>query len=221
MRDIQNYFIEKGTGFPFILLHGNGEDHTYFVHQIEYFSKMYRVFALDTRGHGRTKRGSKSFTIVQFAQDLYEFLNEKQIEKAHILGFSDGGNIALTFALKYPEKVESLIVNGANLFPKGVKRWVQWPIEIEYRLTQNKQKKELLGLMVKEPNIDPEELKELEMPVLVIAGDHDMIQENHTKLIAESIPNAVLSILPGTHFVAKENYTEFNRIVENFLKGEL
>lgn len=215
---MKNYFIEKGEGEPLLLLHGNGEDHTYFEHQMEYFSKMYRVIALDTRGHGKSERGNKPFTIVQFAQDLYDFLEEQKIEKAHILGFSDGGNIALTLALNHPEKVNKLILNGANLFPGGVKKIFQIPIEIEYRLTRNQKKKDLLGLMVKEPNIHPEELHSLFVPTLVIAGKKDVIQDKHTRLIAQSLPNAQLEIMDGDHFIASKEHQVFNKIVENFLK---
>lgn len=225
MRDIQNYYVEKGSGFPLILLHGNGEDHTYFEHQIDYFSKKYRVIALDARGHGRTKRGIKPFTIVQFAKDLYDFMEEKDMDKAHILGFSDGGNIALTFALAHPEKIEKLILDGANLFPSGVKIGVQLPIEIAYRMTclfpGAKEKRELLALMVKEPNIHPEELNSLAIPTLVVAGDQDMIKESHTRLIASSLPDARLQILKGDHFVANKEYIVFNEKVDAFLKGEL
>ena len=69
------------------------------------FSKHFRVIALDTRGHGRTPRGDAPFTIRQFADDLLAFLDAQGIGKADILGFSDGGNIAMVFALKYPERV--------------------------------------------------------------------------------------------------------------------
>ena len=68
--NIQLHYIEHGIGFPLLLLHGNGEDHTYFIHQIEYFSQFYRVIAIDTRGHGQSPRGTAPFTISQFADDL-------------------------------------------------------------------------------------------------------------------------------------------------------
>lgn len=121
MMDIRLYYEKAGDGEPLIMLHGNGEDGTYFKHQMEYFSKDYRVIAIDTRGHGKSPRGEKPFTIRQFAEDLNGFMEEQGMEKAHLLGFSDGGNIALAFALRYPGKVESLILNGANLCPAGVK----------------------------------------------------------------------------------------------------
>ena len=93
--DIVLYHQEKGDKEPFILLHGNGEDGSYFKNQIDYFCGMYRVIALDTRGHGRSPRGTALFTIEQFSQDLYDFMTGLEISSAVILGFSDGANIAM------------------------------------------------------------------------------------------------------------------------------
>jgi len=179
------------------------------------------VIAIDTRGHGKSPRGTKPFTIKQFAEDLLNFMDEHQINKADILGFSDGGNIALTFALSYPERINKLILNGANLSPSGVKTSVQAPIVFGYyiaKLLGGKKNAEMLGLMVKEPNIDPKSLNELTLPTLVIAGNKDMIKESHTKLVASSLPNSTLLILPGSHFIANENPHEFNQVVAQFLR---
>jgi len=227
MNDIELYFLEKGSGKPLLLLHGNGESHEYFSHQIDYFSDYFRVIAIDTRGHGRSPRGTKPFTISQFAEDLYEFMSLHNIPKAIILGFSDGGNIALTFALRHSEMVEKLILNGANLNPKGVKRSVQLPIEVGYKIAslfakksaEAKKNAEMLGLMVNEPNIRPEQLHNLTVPTLVIAGTKDMIKESHTRLIYESLPNAKLAIIPGDHFIANKESAAFNKTVYEFLMG--
>lgn len=224
--DIKLNYFEQGQGQPLILLHGNGENYDYFEHQISFFSDDYRVIAIDTRGHGKSPRGEEPFTITQFAEDLHDFMDDEGFEKAIILGFSDGGNIAMEFALKYPERVEKLILNGANLFPKGVKPLYQWPIEIGYRIAKlfakksekAKQNTEMLGLMVNEPQIEPAELSRLTMPVLVVAGTKDMIKESHTRLIYKSLPNAQLSILEGDHFVANKNPEAFNKAVAEFLK---
>lgn len=229
MVDINHYYIEKGTGFPLILLHGNGEDCGYFVHQMEPFAKHFRVIAIDTRGHGQTPRGEASFSIRQFAEDLLDFMNLHQIEKAHILGFSDGGNIAMVFALMHPERVEKLILNGANLNASGVKRKVQIPIEIGYRIAKifatkssaARKNAEMLGLMVNDPNVKAEELSCIQNPTLVIAGEKDMIKDSHTRLIAKSIPGAMLSIIPGNHFIANKNPDTFNEVVLRFLLGSL
>lgn len=223
--DIKLHYIEQGTGFPLILLHGNGENHEYFVHQISYFSGKYRVIAIDTRGHGKSPRGKAPFTIRQFADDLYVFMEEHEIEKAHILGFSDGGNIAMVFAMKYPEKVGRLILNGANLYGTGVKPAVQIPIVLGYwcaslfagKNPEVQKKAEMLRLMVKDPNVRPEELSDIHKKTLVIAGTKDMIKENHTRLIAKSLPDAQLVFLEGDHFIADKNPKEFNRVVSRFL----
>ena len=223
--DIKHHYIEKGEGFPLILLHGNGEDCSYFEHQMDPLSEHFRVIAIDTRGHGQTPRGDAPFTIRQFAQDLLEFMDGHGIEKAHILGFSDGGNIALVFALAHPERVEKLILNGANLNAKGVKSSVQIPIEIGYRITnmfankspEARKNAELLGLMVNDPNVDPAELSQIKCPTLVIVGNKDMIKDKHTRLIADSIPGSKLSIIPGNHFIANKNPDTFNHEVLEFL----
>lgn len=225
--DIKLNYIEKGIGFPMILLHGNGENCEYFTHQIEYFSKKYRIIAIDTRGHGKSPRGDAPFTIRQFANDLYGFMEEHSIEKAHILGFSDGGNIAMVFALKYPERVERLILNGANLYGAGVKASVQIPIVLGYRAAslfagkspEARKNSEMLGLMVNDPNIRPEELSVLQRKTLVIAGTKDMILEKHTRLIAGSIPDARLVFIEGDHFIANRRPEEFNRTVDQFLQS--
>ena len=152
--DISLYYREKGNKEPFILLHGNGEDGSYFENQIDYFSNGYRVIALDTRGHGKSPRGNAPFTIEQFSRDLYDFMIGLEISNAIILGFSDGANIAMKFAIKHPNMVKALILNGGNLNPKGVKRTTQIPIEMGYRIANRfaskspdaKRNAEMLGL---------------------------------------------------------------------------
>ena len=223
--DIKHYFTEKGKGEPLILLHGNGENSEYFRGQIDVFSKQYHVYAVDTRGHGKTPRGEKPFTIRQFADDLLCFMDKQQIERAHLLGFSDGGNIAMVFAIHYPDRVNRLILNGANLNPNGVRRSIQIPIEIGYKFAKRFAEKsdsarlnaEMLGLMVNDPNVEPEKLAGIKAKTLVIAGTKDMIKEEHTRLIASSIPNSKLIFLKGNHFIANKHPGEFNRTVMDFL----
>ena len=223
--DIVHHYIEQGQGEPLILLHGNGENCDYFAGQMDAFARHFHVYALDTRGHGKTPRGDAPFTIRQFAEDLLGFLDTHGIAKAHILGFSDGGNTALIFALKYPERVDRLILDGANLDAKGVKPSVQLPIELGYRFAklfagksaEARQHAELLGLMVNDPNVRPEELSRIQARTLVIAGTRDMIKEAHTRLIASRIPDAQLVFVEGDHFFANKRPEAFNRAVLDFL----
>ena len=221
--DIQLHYICCGSGEPLLLLHGNGEDGSYFVHQLEDFSHECFVCAVDTRGHGGSPMGTAPFTLDQFAEDLLHFMDEHEIESANLLGFSDGGNIALLFALRHPERVRRLILNAANLYPEGLEPWL-----LESFLTERQQllhadipdadyRIALLDLMIHEPHIDPAALLALTMPALVIVGDQDIIQEDHTRLIAASLPNARLSVIPGGHDCANQNPADFNEAVWAFL----
>ena len=224
MPDIRLHFTCQGEGHPLLLLHGNGESGDYFARQIPYFSKSRKVYAVDTRGHGQSPRGSAPFTIDQFAEDLLDFMDRQQLPEADLLGFSDGGNIALTFALRYPHRVSRLILNGANLSPGGVKAAVQLPIVLGYyaaRLGRGERAQaqaELLGLMVNEPHIHPADLGQLTMPALVIVGSRDMIKSAHSRLIAGSLPNSRLVVLKGDHFIASRRSAAFNQAVSVFLR---
>ena len=219
------HYTRQGGGPPLLLLHGNGEDGSYFVHQMDAFSLHYTVYAIDTRGHGRSPRGDAPFTMEQFARDLLEFMDEEAIQRANILGFSDGGNIALTFALAHPERVDRLILNGANLDPSGVKLHKQLPIVLGYAAAslfgrmspKAKHNAEILGLMVKEPHIPAQALETLYIPTLVIVGTRDMIRDAHTLLIAGSLPLGRLEMIVGDHFIAAKSPDEFNEAVAAFL----
>lgn len=225
MSDISLCYTMQGAGPPLLLLHGNGEDGSYFSHQTDYFARRYTVYAIDTRGHGKTPRGTAPFTIAQFAQDLLDFVDEHDLAQVRLLGFSDGANIALSFALANPERVRRLVLNGANLDPSGVKPSVQIPIILGYKLAslfakrnpKAKRNAELLGLMVNHPHIDPAALEDLYVPALVIAGTRDMIRDSHTVLIANSLPNSRLEVIAGDHFIAAKNPDAFNEAVAKFL----
>lgn len=226
--DITHFYTQAGTGEPLVLLHGNGEDSGYFVHQMEPFSAAFRVIAVDTRGHGQTPRGTAPFTIRQFGEDLAGFLDTLAIERAHILGFSDGANIAMCFASRYPHRVGKLVLNGGNLNTKGVKRTTQFPIELGCRAArlfarrsqEAKRHAEMLGLMVDQPNLTDHELGQITAQTLVIVGTHDLIKASHTRYIAQHIPHSQLAWIDGNHFVANKNPEPFNRAVLDFLLAE-
>ena len=222
--DIKLNYREQGDGYPLILLHGNGEDSSCFRHQLEFFSKEYRVIAIDTRGQGESPRGTAPFTFEQFAQDLEDFMDEHGIFRAIILGFS--GITALIFALTRPERVNKLILNGANLDPEGVVEPLRTKIQekakeaaqIKDESAENMQRYENLRLMAEQPSIDPKELSKVEAPTLVIVGTQDLIEGAHTKLIYSSLPNAELVFVQGDHFIAYDNPVAFNEAVDKFLK---
>lgn len=222
------YFPADPQAPTLILLHGNGENHTYFVKQIPAFSPHFRLVLMDTRGQGQSTGGDGELNFSVFAADLLALMDHLQIAKAHLLGFSDGGNLALTFALAHPERVQSLILNGANLEPGGVKLSTQLPIVLGYgccRLLspfshKARQNGALLGLMVNHPHIPPQALAALTMPALVIVGERDMIRDRHSQLIARSLPNAQFVRIPdGDHFCAAKCPEVFNHAVLSFLQN--
>ena len=216
--DIQLYYEQYGSGEPLILLHGNGDSHAFFAGQIPYLEKRFTVYAPDTRGHGQSPLGTKPFTLSQFADDLKDFLDERGIERAHLIGASDGGNIAMLFALRYPARVQSLVLNSGNLYPDGLVPGFLEEIGAIYETVKEQRTREagLLKLMLFEPHIPPESLGAIAAPTLVIAGDDDLILPEHTRLIADHIPHAKLVFLSGTHSVAQERPDDFNAALEDF-----
>ena len=223
--DIELFYEEMGSGEPLILLHGNGEDHTIFDNVAKHFAKQYHVIAIDTRGHGKSPLGDEPFSLYQFAEDLNEFMNEQKIEKANILGFSDGGNVALIFASKYPEKVIKLIANGANTKPSGIKPLVHLAMLFRYMLYsvaaafsgKFELKKALYYIMLHEPHITKEELEQITAPTLVLVGTEDLIRESESKYIKKSIPNSEIVFVLGDHFIVKNNTKDYIFAVKKFL----
>ncbi len=209
---VQLSYTRRGHGDTLILLHGNDGDRTVFDAHMDAFAAVFDVVAVDTRGHGQSPRGNAPFTLSQFASDLKGFTDALGIGRAHILGFSDGGNIALLFALRYPQKVRSLVLNGANLYPTGMLPRAVLDVWRQYALVlprspfsaAARRKREMLGLMAFQPHIRPGALLKLTMPALVLAGTQDLIRDTHTRLIARSLPNGTLCILPGSHFLVTE-----------------
>ena len=219
---IKLYYQEQGKGKPLVLLHGNNSSSNYFKKQIEYFSNKYRVIAVDTRGHGKSPRGEKPFNMNQFSEDLNNLFDELKLDKAILLGFSDGANIAMKYALKYQNRIESLILVGGNIQKKGLKLSFILPVEIGYVISKFfpkrvKKSREMLGLMIYDPNIKPNELNNIKIPTLIMVGTKDIVKESHTKLIKNNIPNSKLKIIEGNHFILSRQSEKTNKEIEEFL----
>lgn len=189
---IQLYYETSGEGKPLILLHGNGEDHTIFDKLIEPLSKRYRIYAIDSRNHGRSGRaGSHSYE--QMADDVIRFCEALSIHKPRLYGFSDGGIIGLLVAANKPGLLCDLTVSGANLSPKGLKKWYRLLCKVGYFFTR----RERVKMMLTQPHITADMLARITVPVHVMAGERDVIRLSHTKRIAQSIRNATATILKG------------------------
>ncbi|QBJ95900.1 alpha/beta fold hydrolase [Rhodococcus sp. ABRD24] len=215
-----------GAGEPLVLLHGNSESLGYFGAQMPVFSERYRVVALDTRAHGESTRGDGVLDFARLSDDVVAVLDALGIDSAHILGYSDGGNTALTLALREPERVRSLIINGANLDPHGLGAKFRVPATLAWIAggvvaplsARVRRQRELLELMVRHPHIAASDLGSIAVPTLVIVGEGDAIPRSHTELIARSIPGAELTIVPDAgHACAEERPAAFNAAVLGFL----
>lgn len=207
----------EGEGEPLLFLHGNGEDHHYFQQQHSAFTSKYQCIFMDSRGHGRSDRGTSTLSLELMADDVIAVLEALNYNQVNVLGFSDGANIALLAALKAPQLFKRLILNGANLFPRGLKTSVYLSILREY-MSAKGVKRERLSLMVHEPKLSFQALHTILIPCLVIVGENDMIKSTHTQKIAASLPNATLVTIPeADHFCAFKRSLKFNQHVLEFL----
>lgn len=213
--------------FPLVLLHGNSEDSSYFIHQIEYFSDKYFVIAIDSRGHGKSSYNGEKLTIDKLASDVINVLDIMGIKSANFLGFSDGGNVLLSIALKKPELINKMVLNGANLKPSGVNFWVNVKIYCKYFMLKLKsmfnedylKETAVWKLMINEPKFQYSQIEKIINDTLVLVGTKDMIKARHSKKIADAIKTARLVEIEGDHFIASNEPLAFNNTVEEFLKN--
>ena len=186
------FYKKTGEGSPILLLHGNGEDHTIFDALIPQLEQSHTVYAIDSRGHGASNP-TEDYHYSGMAEDIKELITSLEIDSPIIYGFSDGGIIGLLIALHYPGLISRLIISGANLNPHGMK----WTFLHKIKQNYKKSGSPLDRLMLDEPDIDPNALSQIQIPVLVLAGSSDIVKPAHTKLIAEKIPYSQLQIIEG------------------------
>lgn len=222
---VKLYYEIYGKGEPLLMLNGNNSSMARFSKQLEALSKKYMVIGLDSRGQGKSTSNDTKITYELMAEDVNTFLEKLQLKNVNILGWSDGGNIALILAMQHPDKVNKMAIMGTVLFNddtsvtaatnKLIRNQVK---EMEEKgVDKNNMDYRLKVLLLTEPHIDPASLQAIKSPTLVMAGQHDLIKENHTKLIAQKIPNSKLVIFKGAGHEAPEEISEvFNETVLNF-----
>jgi len=225
VNNVQLYYEVYGSGKPLLLLHGNGQSINAFIHQVDVFKKHYKVIIVDCRGRGNsTYDYNKELTYDLEVDDIKLFLDKINIEKAHILSWSDGGIIGLLMAIKYPEKVDKLIAIGANINPEGLVDVDElYKIIGSLKKEPKSDKNDLLiaryKMLVRYPKLAYKDLNVITSKTLFVAGDHDEIKTIHTIKMFEAIKNAQLAILPNeTHYFPSKNPIFFNKIALKFLK---
>jgi len=224
---VEIYYEVYGKGEPLLLLHGNQQAIKTFTSQIAEFSKYYKVIAVDTRGQGKSSYDDRNYSYDLFADDMNQLLTRLQIDSVNIVGWSDGGNTGLIMAMKFPVKVKRLVTMGANIFIDESVVAKETIDEISTTINQLKKdtaaasinSMRLYNMLLKEPHYKYEQLKSITCPVLVMAGENDIIKEEHTKKIAANITRAKLLIVPKeTHYYPVNNSKGFNEMVVQFLK---
>lgn len=241
--DIKVYYEIYGEGEPLLLLHGNSGSIESFIYQIPELSKHFRVIAVDSRAQGRTTDSEKEITYALMASDMAELIDRLNLGKVNVVGWSDGGNIGLELAFSHPEKVIKVVAIGANYThenylapPDSVMMMPDDPLIIRAsamikrfgsafeRLSPDKTRKDIIQkklaeLMEKYPNFTPDQLHTINVPFLVVAGDHDLININQTIELFANLPKAQLFVVPGaSHIVPAENPELINSEVIKFLK---
>lgn len=219
------YYQETGSGYPLVLLHGGGVLLESFAGQIPFFAKNHRVIAIDSRGHGRSSRGQKPLTYETMANDTIEVLNTLGVERADLIGWSDGGNTSLLLALRHPERVRHITLISANYHPDGIsenfsisrntflKKLYQWfSPHPEKWFSLGRELEELWRLY---PQISESELRGIGAKTLIIAGENDVVSIEHLQEMEQLIPGATLHVVPkGKHDVHLTHAQEVNRLIE-------
>lgn len=186
------YYEKSGTGEPLLLLHGNGETHMIFDKAIPLLAEHFTVYAIDSRGHGQSETALE-YHYDDLAEDIRCFIEEMDLVRPILYGFSDGGIIGLLLATKYPQLLSKLIISGANTEPDGIRgSWLKL-----FQFINAIVKDPKMIMMLKEPNITTDMLNRIAIPTTVLAGSRDMVKLSHTEYIADSIPNSKLRILRG------------------------
>ncbi|MCB9252025.1 MAG: alpha/beta hydrolase [Flavobacteriales bacterium] len=226
------YYEEYGEGFPLLILHGNGSSIASQEFQIQYFSRFYRVILADSRGHGRSEMKTIHLTYEQMADDWLALYKHLEIESAYLLGWSDGGILALLMAIRSPDKVKAMVCMGSNTRPRQEamnkinSTMIVKALEDAFHKSEHEnedgfwaRKFQQLQLLYDQPEIPWEALEEIKCPALILAGEKDSIKKEHTEKIANTIPGAKCFIFEGMdHYMPVSQPDEYNLKVHEFLK---
>ncbi|MEV6278790.1 alpha/beta hydrolase [Nocardia sp. NPDC051832] len=234
---VRTWYDESGAGEPVLLLHGGFVDSRSFDPAVPGLAERFRVYRMDRRGHGRTPDVEGPFTYDAMAQDTIAFLDEVAGGPAHLVGYSDGGIVALLVAIRRPDLVAKLVLISANFHHDGLVPGVlesfadEEPMrrlaarygevspdgEAHFQVVAQK----VLAMPRSQPTLTSEDLASITARTLVLAADDDAMTLEHTIALYRAIPNSELSIVPGTsHLLVVEKPAEVYRLVGDFLTSE-
>lgn len=228
------YYAIIGHGSPVLLLHGGLANSDYLGNQAKALMAHHMVVLVDSRGHGRSTRDARPYGYDLMTDDVVALMDKLKIQKADVVGWSDGAIIGLDLGIRYPNRVGKIVAFAANTKVSGVKDDLQKnPTFSAYIERAGGEYKKLSAtpqdydrfvdqiskMWSSQPNWTDSELKSIRSPVLVMDGDHDeAIKREHTEYIAATIPGAGLEILPNvSHFAFLQDPASFNAAMLHFL----
>jgi pimeloyl-ACP methyl ester carboxylesterase len=223
-----------GKGEPVVLLHGGLGNSSHFGFQLPALVDRFQVIAIDSRGQGRSTRTKATMSYDLMAADVVAVLDQLSIARASVVGWSDGGEIALKLAIKFPERVNRLFVFGANYDAAGSKpkgnrsptfAGYTQKCHADYQRVWKTMKgydrlvEALLPLWRNPTGITPDQLRAIKAPVAMADGDHDeLIVIDQIEEMARLIPNGKLVVFKDTsHFALWQDPEGFNQAVVEFL----
>ena len=233
LRDHQVYNYEwDNDGEAVVLLHGGlSKTSSWDYLMVPPLEDEFHVFAYDRTGHGFTGDQPGSLHFEFQCQEAIAYLEDIVKEPAHLIGYSDGGIIALMVAIKRPELVKSIVAIGANYhYSAPLKDFLEARVseedQAEYNLISPDAPHTLLEKTIRmneiwktEPDISLSEIVSIQCPVLVMAGDDDVIAHDHTISLYEALPLGQLAIIPGTsHGLVKEKPALLIAVIMQFLE---
>ena len=207
---VRIHYEISGNGRPLILLHGNGEDMSIFDVAVEELQDFFTVVTVDSRGHG----SSQDVDVLHYddiAEDVHCLIQKLCLQKPVLFGYSDGGIAGLILASKHPDDLIRLAVGGANTDPSCI----EWTDD---ELASLDREDPRIRMMLEEPHITELDLSSIKVPVLVIAGEFDMIKRSDTEFIAKSVPYGNMYIVPEADH---GSYIEHSVVLPRILKDWL
>ena len=237
VNDIEMYYAVYGAGDPVILLHGGLGHSDVWGYQIPELAKHFKVIAADSRGHGRSTRSAQPYGYALMASDVVALMDYLKIDKASIVGWSDGGIIGLDIAMNYPERLTRLYAYGANTNVAGLRadiadskvfnQYIENAGKDYARLSPTPKDYEAFVTQISEmwatqPAYTAAQLGKINVPVAIADGEHDeAIRQEHNAEMVAAIPGARLVILPGvSHFGMWQDPALFNKAALDFLKAK-
>jgi pimeloyl-ACP methyl ester carboxylesterase len=232
--DAKLWFASFGEGDPVVLLHGGLGNSNHYGDVVKALAGKRRVIVLDSRGHGRSTRSAHGISYAQMADDVIALLDHLSIERAAVVGWSDGGATGLDLAIRHPDRLTKLVVLGTNYALDGVKpggpQGHTFPeyfarCRREYaRLAPDPKQlgpflQELRAMWTSQPTYTDAQIKKIQTPVLVAIGEHDeAIRLDHVQKLAKLLPNGKLTVLRGvSHFAMWQDPKTFTTQLTAFL----